>query len=81
MFTDAEVALSMSHDRHLRRVTNDAQGLVNKKNADLREAYSEITMLRSALSKSQDLLRAEQDARIAVQEELAALKRMVLEAL
>lgn len=74
MFTDAEAMAIMTADRAHRRTVAQGQAIVDRKN-------SEITLLTGALQQARADLKAEQLARIAVEEELATLRRLVLEAL
>jgi hypothetical protein len=73
-FTDAEVGLQIAHDREMNRTVRHAQSVVDRQD-------SEILLLRSALAKSQQALRDERAARVAVEIELEDLRRLVDEAL
>lgn len=53
MFTDGEIGLKMAYDREIRQTTNYAQGMLNRKQAELDEAYDNIRQLQAALAVEQ----------------------------
>lgn len=70
MFTDAEVLMSISHDRAIRQTVSQAQGLVDRKNA-------EISMLTIALQAARRDLELERARSMRLELELDAANRLL----